>query len=51
MPTGDEILAWKKQIEEQELVERTECPECGWTLEKHPKTGVLHCPLCGKVYE
>ena len=46
MPTGDEILAWKKQVEEQEPVERTDCPVCEWILEKHPN-GTLRCPLCG----
>jgi len=44
MAAGDEILAWKKAIEEQELERRTDCPVCGWNLEEHPKTGLLHCP-------
>lgn len=46
MATGDEILAWKKEIEKQIPERRTECPECGWTLQEH-KTKGLHCPFCG----
>ncbi len=45
MATGDEILQTLKAHREQVPFERTDCPICGWTLEKHPKTGVLHCPL------
>lgn len=44
MATGDEILAWKKAVEAQKPIERTDCPVCGWPLEKHPN-GILHCPL------
>ncbi len=46
MATGDEILAWKKAAEETPPEELTDCPNCGWTLEKSPK-GILHCPFCG----
>ena len=46
MATGDEILAWKRAIEEQEPERRTDCPVCGWTLEESNRGG-LHCELCG----
>ena len=46
MATGDEILAWKKEIENQVPEKRIECPNCGWTLQEH-KTKGLHCPFCG----
>jgi len=49
MTCGEEILAAKKAHREQVPYERTDCPQCGWTLEKHPVTGVLHCPFCGWV--
>lgn len=44
MAAGSEIVAWKKACREQGPIERDDCPVCGWTIEKHPKTGVLHCP-------
>ena len=46
MATGDEILAWKKAAEKEQPIERTDCPNCGWSLEEHPTKG-LHCPYCG----
>lgn len=45
MAAGDEILAWKKEAENQAPERRTDCPVCDWTLEE--KSGVLHCPYCG----
>ena len=48
MATGDEILAALKA--EQIPFERNDCPVCGWTIEKHPETGTLHCILCGWTY-
>lgn len=47
MAAGEEIVEWKKQIEDQVPYERTDCPECGWPIEKHPETGALHCKFCG----
>jgi hypothetical protein len=46
---GNEILAMKKACEKQVPYERTDCPVCGWNLEK--KEGVLHCKFCGLVIE
>jgi len=46
MACGDEILAWKKACEEQQPYERSDCPLCGWTLEK-TEDGTLHCKFCG----
>ena len=46
MATGDEILAWKKEAENQIPEKRTECPICSWTLLEHPTKG-LHCEFCG----
>ena len=46
MATGNEILAWKKEIEKRPLEKRTDCPRCGWTLLEHPVKG-LHCEFCG----
>lgn len=46
MAAGDEILAMIKEVKEQQPIERTACPDCGWTIEKHPN-GTLHCPYCG----
>ena len=44
MATGDEILGWIKAAQEEEAIERTECPICAWPLKKHPD-GTLHCPF------
>ena len=49
MATGDEILAALKAHREQEPFERTDCPICGWPIEKHPN-GTLHCEFCGWTY-
>ena len=49
MATGDEILAALKAHREQEPFERTDCPICGWPIEKHPD-GTLHCLFCGFIY-
>jgi predicted RNA-binding Zn-ribbon protein involved in translation (DUF1610 family) len=46
--TGNEITAAKKAVENQEPYQRTDCPNCGDTLEK-TKEGTLHCPFCGWV--
>lgn len=46
MATGDEIVAWKKTIEEQPPERITDCPECSWELEEL-EDGTLHCPFCG----
>jgi len=45
MAFGDKILAWIKDVREQELERRTECPECSYSLEE--KNGILHCKFCG----
>lgn len=44
MSCGDEILVMIKDAENQAPVEMTDCPVCGWTLEKN-KAGILHCPF------
>ena len=53
MPTGDEIVAWKKAIEEQVPYKRSDCPRCAWPLEEHPGSELrpkgLHCPFCGEI--
>ncbi len=46
MGAYDELLAWKKAAAEQKPVEMTDCPNCGWDLEKN-QAGVLHCEYCG----
>ena len=40
-----DILVMKRACEEQELVKRTDCPLCAWTLEE--AQGIQHCPFCG----
>ena len=45
MAQGDEIVAWKKEVAEQIPYERDDCPICGWSLDKHPVTGILNLPL------
>jgi len=52
MGAFEEILNLKRAIEmaNQQPQVRTDCPECGWTLNKHPKTGAYHCVLCGYPY-
>lgn len=45
MATGDEILAWKKAAEQTPPAEVTDCPVCGWPLNK--TDNVKHCPYCG----
>jgi len=46
MAFGDEILAMIKEIEEQDTIKMTRCPECEWALEE-TEEGSLHCPYCG----
>lgn len=45
--TGKEIAAMRKAIAQQVPYQRNDCPTCGWTIEKHPITGQLHCPFDG----
>ena len=43
------IIDWNKKqaiLDEQEAMNPTDCPTCGWTLEEHPD-GTLHCPFDG----
>ena len=47
MAAFEEIKAMLKAAEETQLVQRQSCPECGWSLDKHKITGILHCRLCG----
>ena len=49
MPTGDEILEWKKQVEAREWEEIIECPFCGWELDVNDKKERA-CPVCGRVW-
>ena len=46
MPWGSEIEAMIKEVRDQDMIERTDCPLCGWSLEKL-KDGTLHCPYDG----
>jgi len=46
MGFGDKILAMIKDVREQELERRTECPVCFYPLDE-TKDGVLHCEYCG----
>lgn len=50
MAYGDYVLELKKAVEAQELVERTECPECFYPLDKM-EDGTLHCKWCGWASE
>jgi len=43
----NEMKGWMKSAREAKPVEMTECPNCGWSLDKNPKTGALNCPFCG----
>ena len=45
MAIGEEIAAWKKEIRAQQPIEMTDCPVCGWPLEKTPWG--KHCQFCG----
>ena len=49
MATGDEILQWKKEVEEKELEEITECPFCAWDLDVNSK-GEKSCIICGRIW-
>lgn len=46
MAFGDEILNMIKNVRQQELERRTECPECGYPLDETPD-GLLYCRFCG----
>lgn len=48
MPTtGKDLLAMRRAAANQVPYQRSDCPICGWILEKHHKTGQLHCPFDG----
>ena len=60
MATGDELLQWKKEVEDKELEEITECPFCYWPLdinaaegviEANPRYGQKSCPICGRIWK
>ena len=46
MAYGDFVLNMLKKVREQEVEERTECPECKYPLDKKDD-GTLHCVFCG----
>lgn len=45
----EELEAMLRNVAKQnkQLVRRTKCPNDATPLEKHPKTGILHCKFCG----
>ncbi len=44
--TGEEIVAMKEACENMPPYERTDCPDCGYKIEKKDD-GTLHCRFCG----
>lgn len=44
------LKAWLKEIEDQQPVTVTDCPECGWTVSKLAD-GRVHCEFCGWPHE
>ena len=46
MPWGEEIEAMIREVEEAEPEELTDCPMCGWSLDRLPD-GTLHCRFDG----
>lgn len=47
MTSFSELKAWKDAAEKEQPKELTDCPNCGWPLNTHPKTQEKHCPCCG----
>lgn len=43
----EEIKQMLDTVENQQPVQTSDCPNCGWSLNKHQETGELHCPFCG----